>query len=139
MSDQRIVPDDRAAIESVLRHWADDLQLHLVLTTGGTGLSPTDVTPEATLAVIDRLVPGLAEAMRQESLRPDAVRHALARRGWVPRHDAHRQSARQPAGRARMSGGDSAGVAPRRRPRHRTQYIAWRMANIVEAWPPLAR
>ncbi len=54
VADQRIVPDDRAAIESVLRHWADDLQLNLVLTTGGTGLSPTDVTPEATLAVIDR-------------------------------------------------------------------------------------
>ena len=69
VAEQRIVADDRAAIESVLRHWADDLQLNLVLTTGGTGLSPTDVTPEATLAVVDRLVPGLAEAMRQESLR----------------------------------------------------------------------
>jgi molybdopterin adenylyltransferase len=69
VADQRIVPDDRAAIESVLRHWADDLHLHLALTTGGTGLSPTDVTPEATLAVIERNVPGLAEAMRQESLR----------------------------------------------------------------------
>ena len=69
VAEQRIVADDRAAIESVLRHWADDLHLHLVLTTGGTGLSPTDVTPEATLAVIERNVPGLAEAMRQESLR----------------------------------------------------------------------
>ena len=69
VAEQRIVPDDFAAIESVLRHWADDLHLHLVLTTGGTGLSPTDVTPEATLAVIERSVPGLAEAMRQESLR----------------------------------------------------------------------
>jgi molybdopterin adenylyltransferase len=67
--DQRIVSDDRAAIESALCHWADDLHFHLILTTGGTGLSPTDVTPEATLAVIDRNVPGLAEAMRQESLR----------------------------------------------------------------------
>ena len=66
--ERAIVPDDRASIESVLRHWADDLRLNLVLTTGGTGLSPTDVTPEATLAVIDRLVPGLAEAMRLESL-----------------------------------------------------------------------
>ena len=69
VADQRIVPDDRAAIVSVLRHWADDMHLHLILTTGGTGLSPTDVTPEATLAVIERNVPGLAEAMRQESLR----------------------------------------------------------------------
>ncbi len=73
VAEQRIVADDRAAIESVLRHWADDLHLHLVLTTGGTGLSPTDVTPEATLAVIDRNVPGLAEAMRQESLRATPV------------------------------------------------------------------
>lgn len=64
-----IVPDDRASIEAALRHWADDLRLNLVLTTGGTGLSPTDVTPEATLAVIERVVPGLAEAMRLESLR----------------------------------------------------------------------
>ncbi len=63
-----IVADDRASIEAVLRHWADDLSLELVLTTGGTGLSPTDVTPEATLAIVDRLVPGLAEAMRLESL-----------------------------------------------------------------------
>jgi molybdopterin adenylyltransferase len=66
---RQIVPDERAAIESVLRHWADDLYLNLILTTGGTGLSPTDITPEATLAVIERLVPGLVEAMRMESLR----------------------------------------------------------------------
>ncbi len=66
---RQLVADDRASIEAVLRHWADDLRLHLVLTTGGTGLSPTDVTPEATLAVVDRLVPGIAEAMRGESLK----------------------------------------------------------------------
>lgn len=67
--ERTLVPDDRASIEAVLRHWSDDLGLNLALTTGGTGLSPTDVTPEATLAVVDRLVPGLAEAMRMESLR----------------------------------------------------------------------
>jgi len=66
---RQIVADDRASIETVLRHWADDLALDLVLTTGGTGLSPTDVTPEATLAVVERVVPGLPEAMRAESLR----------------------------------------------------------------------
>ena len=66
---RKIVPDDRASIEAALRHWADDLHLNLILTTGGTGLSPTDVTPEATLALVERLVPGLAEAMRAESLR----------------------------------------------------------------------
>lgn len=68
VSKRDIVPDDRAAIELILRHWADDLRLNLVLTTGGTGLSPTDTTPEATLAVVDRLVPGLAEAMRMQTL-----------------------------------------------------------------------
>ncbi|MGH2485731.1 MAG: MogA/MoaB family molybdenum cofactor biosynthesis protein, partial [Ktedonobacterales bacterium] len=67
--ERAIVADERADIEATLRHWADDLRLNLVLTTGGTGLSPTDVTPEATLAVVERLVPGLAEAMRMESLR----------------------------------------------------------------------
>jgi molybdopterin adenylyltransferase len=69
VAERQIVSDERAAIESVLRHWADDLRLHLILTTGGTGLGPSDVTPEATLAVVERLVPGLAEAMRMESLR----------------------------------------------------------------------
>lgn len=68
VAEQQIVPDDRAAIELALRHWADDLHLHLILTTGGTGLSPTDMTPEATLAVVDRLVPGMAEAMRIRTL-----------------------------------------------------------------------
>ncbi|MFI5273567.1 MAG: MogA/MoaB family molybdenum cofactor biosynthesis protein [Ktedonobacterales bacterium] len=69
IAERRVVPDDRAEIESVLRHWSDDLRLNLILTTGGTGLSATDVTPDASLAVIERLVPGLAEAMRMESLR----------------------------------------------------------------------
>lgn len=65
----QIVPDEREQIEAVLKSWADGEDLDLVLTTGGTGLAPRDVTPEATLAVVDRLVPGLAEAMRAESLK----------------------------------------------------------------------
>ncbi len=69
VAERLIVPDDRPAIEAALRHWADDLRLNLVLTTGGTGFSPTDVTPEATLAVIERQAPGLAEAMRIASLK----------------------------------------------------------------------
>jgi molybdopterin adenylyltransferase len=69
VAEYAIVTDERAVIEATLRHWSDDLRLSLILTTGGTGLSPTDVTPEATLAVVDRLVPGIAEAMRAESLR----------------------------------------------------------------------
>jgi molybdopterin adenylyltransferase len=63
-----VLPDERAKIESRLKR-ASDEGFRLVVTTGGTGLSPRDVTPEATLAVIDRLVPGIAELMRFESLK----------------------------------------------------------------------
>ena len=62
-----VVADDRATIESVLRSAATDHSL--VVTTGGTGLTPRDVTPQATLAVVDYEVPGLAEAMRAEGRR----------------------------------------------------------------------
>jgi molybdopterin adenylyltransferase len=62
-----LIPDERARIEARLRHWAQGERCALVLTTGGTGLAPSDVTPEATRAVIDREVPGLAEAMRAAS------------------------------------------------------------------------
>ena len=64
---QAIVPDERHQIEAVLRQWVAE-GFDLILTTGGTGLSPRDVTPEATRAVIDREAPGLAEAMRAASL-----------------------------------------------------------------------
>ena len=64
-----VVPDEQDIIAVRLRTWADEERLDLILTTGGTGLSPRDVTPEATLAVIDRTVPGMAEAMRQAGLR----------------------------------------------------------------------
>jgi molybdenum cofactor synthesis domain-containing protein len=59
-----VVPDERDIIESTLTSWADDDGLDLIVTTGGTGLTDRDVMPEATLAVVDRLVPGFAEAMR---------------------------------------------------------------------------
>jgi molybdopterin adenylyltransferase len=62
-----IVADDREQIAERLRHWADSGDCALVATTGGTGLSPTDVTPEATLDVIEREAPGVAEAMRLAS------------------------------------------------------------------------
>ena len=62
-----LIPDERAQIEERLRHWSDVERCELVLTTGGTGLSPTDVTPEATLAVIERAAPGIPEAMREAS------------------------------------------------------------------------
>jgi molybdenum cofactor synthesis domain-containing protein len=63
-----ILPDDQAQIAAQLRTWADDTGVDLVLVTGGTGFTPTDVTPEATRDVIDKEAPGLAEAMRLASL-----------------------------------------------------------------------
>jgi molybdenum cofactor synthesis domain-containing protein len=63
-----VVPDDLALIEDRLHHYVDG-KFDLILTTGGTGLTPDDVTPEATRAVIDRDAPGFAEAMRAEAIR----------------------------------------------------------------------
>ncbi|MTV49098.1 molybdenum cofactor biosynthesis protein [Heliobacillus mobilis] len=65
----KIVPDERELIAAALREMADDLALDLIFTTGGTGFSPRDVTPEATLAVVERLVPGIPEAIRAESMK----------------------------------------------------------------------
>jgi len=64
-----VIPDEKGVIVETLEGWADDDDLDVVITTGGTGLTPRDVTPEATLAVLDRIVPGFAEAMRAESLK----------------------------------------------------------------------
>lgn len=64
---REIVPDGRDLIAERLRHWADEAACDLILTSGGTGFSPDDLTPEATEDVIDRRAPGLAEAMRQAS------------------------------------------------------------------------
>lgn len=66
---QEAVPDERAEIVRVLREWSDQRELDLILTTGGTGFAPRDVTPEATREVLEREAPGLAEALRAESLR----------------------------------------------------------------------
>lgn len=64
-----LVPDEGAQIAATLTYCADTLEAALILTTGGTGFSPRDVTPEATLSVAERLCPGIAEAMRAESLK----------------------------------------------------------------------
>ena len=64
-----VVPDERDQISDRLRRWSDGDRLDLIVTTGGTGLTPTDVTPDATLEVLDYQVPGLAEAMRAEGLK----------------------------------------------------------------------
>ena len=69
VASQTIVPDERAEIERVLITLADEAQVDLVVTTGGTGPAPRDVTPEATQAIIEREVPGLAELLRFEGYR----------------------------------------------------------------------
>ena len=68
VTDYRIVPDERALISQVIMDMIDDAKLNLVLTTGGTGLSPRDVTPEATRDVTEREVPGFGEIMRIEGI-----------------------------------------------------------------------
>ncbi|MTI60123.1 MAG: molybdopterin adenylyltransferase [Firmicutes bacterium] len=65
----QIIPDDQEQIAAELVKMIDDLGLNLILTTGGTGLAPRDVTPEATKQIIDREVPGISEAIRLESLK----------------------------------------------------------------------
>lgn len=64
-----VVPDNLSRIESILRDWVNKEKIPLILTSGGTGLSPDDVTPEATSKVVDRRIPGIEEAVRRESLK----------------------------------------------------------------------
>lgn len=64
-----IVPDEKNVIAERLIKWADEGNVDIIVTTGGTGLGPRDVTPEATLSVVDRIAPGFVEAMRAESLK----------------------------------------------------------------------
>ncbi len=64
-----IVPDEKKEIKKAIKELADRDKLDLILTTGGTGVSPRDVTPDATLEVIERQIPGMAEVMRSESLK----------------------------------------------------------------------
>lgn len=73
--EKRLIPDEQAVIEATLRELVDEIGCDLVLTTGGTGPAARDVTPEATLAVADRIMPGFGEQMRQVSLKfvPTAI------------------------------------------------------------------
>lgn len=68
VSRKLVVPDSLVRLKESLVNWADSGEIDVILTTGGTGFSPRDVTPEATLAVIERQAPGLTEAMRSASL-----------------------------------------------------------------------
>ncbi len=83
----RLIPDEQPVIEQTLRALVDEEKCHLVLTTGGTGPAPRDVTPEATLAVADKVMPGFGEQMRQVSLKyvPTAI---LSRQTAVVRRQA---------------------------------------------------
>ncbi len=76
-----IVPDEVDTLINTLSQWADSGDLDVILTTGGTGFSPRDITPEATLAVVTRLAPGIAEGLRAESLK--ITPHAMLSRGMA--------------------------------------------------------
>ena len=75
---REVVPDESDQVAGVLLRWADDDIADFLVTTGGTGLSPRDVTPEATLTVVDRVVPGIAESIRAAGARSTS-RSALSR------------------------------------------------------------
>lgn len=76
-----VIPDETESISATLKDCSDKLNCDLIITTGGTGVGPRDVTPEATLAVIDREIPGMAEVMRMESLKKTP--HAMISRAVV--------------------------------------------------------
>jgi molybdenum cofactor synthesis domain-containing protein len=78
---RQILPDDVDQVSDLLADWSDSGEVDVILTTGGTGFSPRDITPEATLLVIDKLAPGMAEAMRAASLQVTA--HAMLSRAVV--------------------------------------------------------
>jgi molybdenum cofactor synthesis domain-containing protein len=74
-----VLPDEAAGITTTLVHWCDEVQVDVVITTGGTGLAPRDVTPEATRPALDREVPGLAEELRRRGL--SSTPYAILSRG----------------------------------------------------------
>lgn len=78
ITNQEIVPDEMSIIEKTLQTWSDSGDLDVILTTGGTGFSPRDITPEATRSVVERLTPGLDEVMRATSLK--VTPHAMLSR-----------------------------------------------------------
>lgn len=79
VTEYKIVPDEIQAIGSTLTEWADKERAQIIFTTGGTGLSSRDVTPEATAKVIQRLAPGFSEAIRQQSF--EQTKKAILSRG----------------------------------------------------------
>ena len=125
-----MVPDEPESIKGELCKCADDLGIALVLTTGGTGFSPRDITPEATLAVVERLTPGIPEAMRAESMRITPQGVSVPQRCGHPGPQPDYQPARKQEGlRRKPSGshrprGPRAGYALQRRQRRLWERIA---------------
>ena len=97
---QKVLPDEQAMLEEAMKEICDEGKADLLLTTGGTGFSPRDVMPEATLAVAERMVPGIPEAMRAYDVKPSGKRD--------PQTHADRQPAGQSEGGAGVSGIHSA-------------------------------
>ncbi len=77
--EHRVVPDDRAVVTRVLTEWSDTTGVDLILTLGGTGFGPRDITPEATASAIERPAPGIAEALRASGV--PKTPHAVLSRG----------------------------------------------------------
>lgn len=81
VNEYEIVPDVKELISNKIKEWTDNKKLDLIITTGGTGVSPRDVTPEATREVIEKEIPGMSEVMRMESLKKTP--HAMISRAVV--------------------------------------------------------
>ena len=98
IAEKRLVPDEFDDIAAAIAELAAGAEL--VITSGGTGLAPRDVTPEATRSVLDREAPGIAEAMRVETAKIQPLAYLSRAVAGPDRHDARHQPARQPEGRA---------------------------------------
>ena len=98
-----ILPDEPAAIRDRLNSLADSGAADLILTTGGTGIGPRDSTPEATAEACQKLLPGIAELMRERRSQENFARRAFSRGGGSSRKRFNRQSAGQPARRRRIA------------------------------------
>ncbi len=107
-----VLPDDLNALTETLSSWADSDDLDIILTTGGTGFGPRDVMPEATRAVITREAPGLAEAMRQQSLKIHPACDVITGSGGHTRKDTDCELTGKPQRGGRKFTGGPARPAP---------------------------
>ena len=107
-----IIPDDISQLKALLTDLALMQCFDLIVTTGGTGVAPRDITPEATLTVLEKRLPGIEHAMTAASLAKKTARHDFQGRGRHSGRSHHRQPARLPQGGTRMPGRHSPGPAP---------------------------